>query len=254
MKWSSAPYNMEQTNPEVIKEVERGLEHRLSDIVSQTFEKAEWRRYGGGDPEPGLRFHREGDRRKASRRRTRTWSSRSVRLAVFVFEDIPAGQRQGNSRRCSKRSTTRSCRWRHQDGQPGEQGQDLQEHVRACRPELIAEDMQYMGPVRASDVEIGTAEDHVDIVRRLEDAGEIIAAGRGGGEGDGGVKASAKCKVQSAKWKEAPLAVLFILHSARCTSPRLRAWVLIKSANVPATVSLFRWRTSRRRLGMLLRC
>src|SRR4026208_2530323 len=36
--------NMEQTNPEVIKEVERGLEHRLSDIVSQTFEKA-----GGGD-------------------------------------------------------------------------------------------------------------------------------------------------------------------------------------------------------------
>ena len=32
--------NMEQTNPEVIREVERGLEHRLSDIVSQTFEKA----------------------------------------------------------------------------------------------------------------------------------------------------------------------------------------------------------------------
>src|SRR4051794_31110555 len=32
--------NMEQTNPEVIKEVERGLKHRLSDIVSQTFEKA----------------------------------------------------------------------------------------------------------------------------------------------------------------------------------------------------------------------
>src|SRR6266550_748993 len=32
--------NMEQTNPEVIKEVERGLEHRLSDIVSQTFEQA----------------------------------------------------------------------------------------------------------------------------------------------------------------------------------------------------------------------
>src|SRR5439155_7931512 len=31
---------MEQTSPEVIKEVERGLEHRLSDIVSQTFEKA----------------------------------------------------------------------------------------------------------------------------------------------------------------------------------------------------------------------
>src|SRR5437868_9236155 len=36
--------NMEQTNPEVIKEVERGLEHRLSAMIRQTFEKA-----GGGD-------------------------------------------------------------------------------------------------------------------------------------------------------------------------------------------------------------
>ena len=32
--------NMEQTNPEVIKEVERGLEHRLSAMITQTFEKA----------------------------------------------------------------------------------------------------------------------------------------------------------------------------------------------------------------------
>ncbi len=31
--------NMEQTNPEVIKEVERGLELRLSGLMSQTFEK-----------------------------------------------------------------------------------------------------------------------------------------------------------------------------------------------------------------------
>ncbi|MCL2640978.1 MAG: flagellar motor switch protein FliG, partial [Phycisphaerales bacterium] len=32
--------NMEQTSPEVIKEVERGLEHRLSAMITQTFEKA----------------------------------------------------------------------------------------------------------------------------------------------------------------------------------------------------------------------
>src|SRR5690606_33068639 len=37
--------HMEQTNPEVIKEVDRGLEPRLSDIVSQPFEKA-----GGVEP------------------------------------------------------------------------------------------------------------------------------------------------------------------------------------------------------------
>ena len=41
------------------------------------------------------------------------------------------------------------------------------------------EDMQYMGPVRVSDVE-AAQQKIVDIVRRLEDAGEIVIAGRGG--------------------------------------------------------------------------
>ena len=45
--------------------------------------------------------------------------------------------------------------------------------------ELIKEDMEYMGPVRVSDVE-SAQQKIVDIVRRLEDAGEIIIAGRGG--------------------------------------------------------------------------
>ena len=45
--------------------------------------------------------------------------------------------------------------------------------------QLIGEDMQYMGPVRVSDVE-QAQQKIVDIVRRLEDSGEIIIAGRGG--------------------------------------------------------------------------
>ena len=44
--------------------------------------------------------------------------------------------------------------------------------------QLIKEDMEYMGPVRVSDVE-SAQQRIVDIVRRLEDAGEIILAGRG---------------------------------------------------------------------------
>jgi len=44
--------------------------------------------------------------------------------------------------------------------------------------DLIREDMEFMGPVRVSDVE--TAQQRiVDIVRRLEEAGEIIIQGRG---------------------------------------------------------------------------
>ena len=45
--------------------------------------------------------------------------------------------------------------------------------------ELVNEDMEYMGPVRITDVE-AAQQRIVDVVRRLEDAGEIIIAGRGG--------------------------------------------------------------------------
>ena len=39
--------------------------------------------------------------------------------------------------------------------------------------------MEYMGPVRLADVE-SAQQKIVDVVRRLEDAGEIIISGRGG--------------------------------------------------------------------------
>ena len=45
--------------------------------------------------------------------------------------------------------------------------------------EVVREDMEYMGPVRLSDVE-SAQQRIVDIVRRLEDAGELIISGRGG--------------------------------------------------------------------------
>jgi flagellar motor switch protein FliG len=45
--------------------------------------------------------------------------------------------------------------------------------------QLIKEDMEYMGPVRVSDVE-NAQQRIVDVVRRLEEAGEIVIAGRGG--------------------------------------------------------------------------
>jgi flagellar motor switch protein FliG len=44
---------------------------------------------------------------------------------------------------------------------------------------MMKEDMSFMGPVRVKDVE-GAQQRIVDIVRRLEDDGEIIISGRGG--------------------------------------------------------------------------
>ena len=47
--------------------------------------------------------------------------------------------------------------------------------------EIIKEEMEYMGPVRLSDVE-AAQQSIVDVVRRLEEAGEVIIQGRGEGE------------------------------------------------------------------------
>jgi len=44
---------------------------------------------------------------------------------------------------------------------------------------MVKEDMQYMGPVKVSDVE-SSQQRIVDIVRRLEEAGEVVIEGRGG--------------------------------------------------------------------------
>ena len=51
-------------------------------------------------------------------------------------------------------------------------------NMSARASELIKEDMEYMGPVRLSDVE-QAQQRIVDVVRRLEEAGEIIISGRG---------------------------------------------------------------------------
>jgi flagellar motor switch protein FliG len=47
--------------------------------------------------------------------------------------------------------------------------------------DLLKEELQYMGPVRLKEVEEAQTR-IVDIVKQLEDSGEIVIAGRGGTE------------------------------------------------------------------------
>jgi flagellar motor switch protein FliG len=46
---------------------------------------------------------------------------------------------------------------------------------------MIKEDMEFMGPIRLKDVE-EVQQKIVDVIRRLEEDGEIIITGRGGEE------------------------------------------------------------------------
>jgi flagellar motor switch protein FliG len=167
--------NMEQTNPEVIKEVERGLEHRLSDIVSQTFEKA-----GGVDSvaeilnladrstEKGIMEGLEADDPDLVEQ---------IRRLMFVFEDILLVNDKGIQsvlKEVDNEELSLALKTASQ-----ELKDKIFKNMSERAAQLIAEDMQYMGPVRVSDVE-SAQQKIVDIVRRLEDAGEIVIAGRGG--------------------------------------------------------------------------
>src|SRR5258707_3340860 len=167
--------NMEQTNPEVIKEVERGLEHRLSDIVSQTFEKA-----GGIDTVAEILNLADRSTEKGIMEGLEAEDQdlvEQLRRLMFVFEDILLVNDKGiqsvlkevDNEELALALKTASEELR----------QKIFKNMSERAAQLIAEDMQYMGPVRVSDVE-AAQQKIVDAVRRLEDAGEIIIAGRGG--------------------------------------------------------------------------
>jgi flagellar motor switch protein FliG len=167
--------NMEQTNPEVIKEVERGLEHRLSDIVSQTFEKA-----GGVDTVAEILNLADRSTEKGIMEGLEAEDPdlvEQIRRLMFVFEDILLVNDKGiqsvlkevDNDALSLALKTAS----------DELKQKIFKNMSERASQLIQEDMQYMGPVRVSDVE-AAQQKIVDIVRRLEDSGEIIISGRGG--------------------------------------------------------------------------
>lgn len=167
--------NMEQTNPEVIKEVERGLEHRLSDIVSQTFEKA-----GGVDTVAEILNLADRSTEKGIMEGLEAEDPdlvEQIRRLMFVFEDILLVNDKGIQsvlKEVDNEELALALKTASE-----ELKQKIFKNMSERAAQLIAEDMQYMGPVRVSDVE-AAQQKIVDIVRRLEDAGEIIIAGRGG--------------------------------------------------------------------------
>lgn len=167
--------NMEQTNPEVIKEVEQGLAHRLSDIVSQTFEKAggvetvaEMLNLADRSTEKGIMEGLEAEDPDLVEQ---------IRRLMFVFEDILLVNDKGIQavlKEIENETLALALKTASE-----ELKNKIFKNMSERAAQLIAEDMQYMGPVRVSDVE-QAQQKIVDVVRRLEDAGEIIIAGRGG--------------------------------------------------------------------------
>ncbi|MBN2374901.1 MAG: flagellar motor switch protein FliG [Sedimentisphaerales bacterium] len=167
--------SMEQTNPEVIKEVEAGLENRLSDIVSQTFDKA-----GGIEAAAGILNLSDRSTEKGILESLETDDPdlvEQIRRLMFIFEDIMLVNDKGIQavlKEVDNEELALSLKTASEDLK-----NKIFNNMSERAAQLIKEDMEYMGPVRLSDVE-SAQQKIVDIVRRLEDAGELMVTGRGG--------------------------------------------------------------------------
>ncbi len=167
--------NMDQTNPAVIKEVEKGLEARLSNMLQHSMEKV-----GGVETVAEILNLCDRTTEKTILEGVEAEDPdlvEAIRRLMFVFEDILLVNDKGiqsvlkeidNDELCLALKTASD-----------ELKEKVFSNMSARASELIKEDMEYMGPVRLSDVE-GAQQRIVDVVRRLEEAGEIIIAGRGG--------------------------------------------------------------------------
>jgi len=165
---------MEQTRPEVVKEVEKGLEHRLVDVVSERMQKV-------GGVESVADMLNMADR---ATERTILQSLETdepelcdeIRRLMFVFEDIMLVDDRGiqamlreienNDLILALRTATDELKAK------------IFNNMSERAASLLKDEREYMGPVRVSDVE-AAQQKIVDVVRRLEEAGEIIIAGRG---------------------------------------------------------------------------
>lgn len=166
---------MEQTTPEAIRHVEMGLESRLANLVNQDLESAggvqsvaEMLNLCDRTTEKGILENlEEADPDMVEQ----------IRKLMFVFEDIILVNDKGIQamlREVENDELATALKTASEAMQ-----EKIFKNMSTRAAEMIKENMEFMGPVRLSDVE--QAQQHiVDIVRRLEETGEVIISGRGG--------------------------------------------------------------------------
>ena len=167
---------MEGTSPEVIKEVEKVFEKKLSALMTEDYTQA-----GGVDAIVEILSAVD---RTTEKHIIETLEVEDIELAeeirrkMFVFEDILALSNRDIQQVLKEVDNKelaialKGC------------SEELKNHIFSNLSKrlagMIQEDMDYMGPIRRSDME-ESQQKIVNIVRRLQESGEIIVA-RGGGD------------------------------------------------------------------------
>ena len=167
---------MDSTSPEIIKEIERILEKKLSSMVTSDFTTA-----GGIEDIVDILLSVDRGTEKhimESLEMRDSELAEEIKRRMFVFEDIVT---------LDNRSVQRFLREVDNNDlalalktASEEVNRVIFSNISKRLQDMLKEDMEFMGPVRLRDVE-DAQQKIVNIIRRLEDAGEIVVS-RGGGD------------------------------------------------------------------------
>ncbi|MCA9114339.1 MAG: flagellar motor switch protein FliG [Planctomycetaceae bacterium] len=166
--------NMEQTNPEVVHDVEQSLESRMTSTFNQQLEKA------GGVPMVAQILN------VTDRMTNKTILENleqqdpdlvdEIKRLMFVFDDL---LKLDDKAIQALLKEVDNSQWSVAlKGASEEIRQRILGNLSQRAAELLREEMEFLGPLRLSDVE-AMQQQVVDAVRRLEDAGEIEVATTG---------------------------------------------------------------------------
>ena len=167
---------MDRTSPDVIKEVERVLEKKLSSLVNQDYTIV-----GGVDAIVNILNTVDRTTEKhimESLEIEEPELADEIRKKMFVFEDILSLDDRAIQR--VLRDVDNSDLALALKGATEEVQNVILNNLSKRLAVMIKEDMEYMGPVRMKDVE-EAQQKIVNIIRKLEDSAEIVIA-RGGGD------------------------------------------------------------------------
>jgi len=164
--------NMGQTSPEVILEVEAGLESRMASVMGQSFDNA------GGVPSVAEILNVTD--RATERSLLENLSQEDpdlveeIRRLMFVFEDVT---KLGDADTQAILKNVETSQWSLAlKGASEELKEKILGNMSKRAGQMLLEEMEYLGAVRLSEVE-AMQQQIVDIIRRLEDAGELSVQG-----------------------------------------------------------------------------
>ncbi len=167
---------MDRTSPEMIREVERVLERKLSSLVNEEYAAT-------GGIEAIVEMLNEASRGTAqsileSLEEDDPELAEDIRRQLFVFEDITQLSDQDVQtvlREVDQEELTLALKAVDEEVQ-----EKVFSNMSQRASSMVEEELEYMGPVRVSDVE-EAQQGVVNVIRRLENEGQIVVV-RGGEE------------------------------------------------------------------------